>query len=78
MGCNAIRTSHNPPSTELLELCDSMGFVVIVEAFDEWKTAKNLNGYNQLFNDWAEKDLVSMINRDRNHPSVIIWSIGNP
>ena len=77
MGCNAIRTSHNPPSPELLELCDSMGFVVIVEAFDEWKTAKNLNGYNQLFNDWAEKDLVSMIHRDRNHPSVILWSIGN-
>lgn len=77
MGCNAIRTSHNPPSPELLQLCDSMGLVVIVEAFDEWKMGKNQNGYNRIFNEWAEKDLVAMIQRDRNHPSVIIWSIGN-
>jgi len=77
MGCNAIRTSHNPPSPELLELCDSMGFVVIVESFDEWKIGKNLNGYNRFFEQWSEKDMVSMIHRDRNHPSVVMWSIGN-
>jgi len=77
MGCNAIRTSHNPPSLEQLELCDSMGFVVMVESFDEWKVGKNLNGYNKFFDQWAEKDMVAMIHRDRNHPSVIIWSIGN-
>ena len=77
MGCNAIRTSHNLPSKELLELCDSMGFLVIDEAFDEWKIGKNKNGYNTLFDQWAEKDMVAMIHRDRNHPSVFIWSIGN-
>ena len=77
MGCNAIRTSHNPPSLELLELCDNMGFVVMVESFDEWKIGKNANGYNKLFDQWAEKDIVAMIHRDRNHPSVIMWSIGN-
>lgn len=77
MGCNAIRTSHNPPSTELLDLCDKMGFLVMDESFDEWKIGKNKNGYNTLFDKWAEKDLVAMIHRDRNHPSVIIWSIGN-
>ena len=77
MGCNAIRTAHNPSSPEFLNICDSLGFVVIVEAFDEWKIAKNKNGYNRLFDDWAEKDLVAMIHRDRNHPSVIMWSIGN-
>lgn len=77
MGCNAIRTSHNPPSPELLELCDSMGFVVMEESFDEWKIGKNENGYNRFFEDWAEKDMVAMIHRDRNHPSVIMWSIGN-
>lgn len=77
MGCNAIRTSHNPPAPELLELCDRMGFVVQVEAFDEWRTGKNTNGYHCYFDDWAERDLQSMIRRDRNHPSVIMWSIGN-
>jgi len=77
MGCNAIRTSHNPPSPELLDLCDAMGFLVIDEAFDEWKIGKNKNGYNTLFDQWAEKDMVAMIHRDRNHPSVIVWSIGN-
>lgn len=77
MGCNAIRTSHNPPTPELLELCDRMGFVVQVEAFDEWKIGKNANGYNTLFDKWAERDLTAMIHRDRNHPSVIMWSIGN-
>lgn len=77
MGTNAIRTSHNPPTPELLDLCDKMGFLVIVEAFDEWKTGKSKNGYNTLWDKWAEKDLVAMIHRDRNHPSVILWSIGN-
>ena len=77
MGCNAIRTSHNPPAPELLDLCDSMGFVIMVEAFDEWRTGKNTNGYHLYFDKWAEKDIVAMIHRDRNHPSVIMWSIGN-
>ncbi|MGD8237228.1 MAG: beta-galactosidase GalB [Armatimonadota bacterium] len=77
MGCNAIRTSHNPPAPELLELCDSMGFVVIDEAFDEWKSGKCRNGYHTLFDEWAERDLTAMIHRDRNHPCVIMWSIGN-
>lgn len=77
MGCNAIRTSHNPPAPELLQLTDEMGFLVIDEAFDEWKIPKCVNGYNTLFDKWAEKDLRAMIRRDRNHPSVIMWSIGN-
>ncbi len=77
MGCNAIRTSHNPPAPELLDLADEMGFLVIDEAFDEWKISKCPNGYNILFDQWAEKDLRAMIKRDRNHPSIIMWSIGN-
>ena len=77
MGADAIRTSHNPPSLELLKICDSIGLMVQVEAFDEWKNGKNANGYGEFFDDWAEKDLTAMIKRDRNHPSVIMWSIGN-
>jgi beta-galactosidase len=77
MGCNAIRTSHNPPSPELLAICDSLGLMVQVEAFDEWKNGKNANGYGEFFDAWAEKDISAMIRRDRNHPSVIMWSIGN-
>lgn len=77
MGCNAIRTSHNPPTPELLQLCDELGFLIIDEAFDEWKYGKRENGYNTLWDEWAEKDLVAFIHRDRNHPSVIMWSIGN-
>lgn len=77
MGVNAIRTSHNPPSPELLAICDSMGLMVQVEAFDEWKYSKNNNGYGLYFEQWAEKDLRNMVRRDRNHPSVIMWSIGN-
>lgn len=77
MGCNAIRTSHNMPAPELLELCDQMGFLVMDECFDEWKMSKNANGYGQYFDDWAEKDIVSMIHRDRNHPCIIMWSTGN-
>lgn len=77
MGVNAIRTSHNPPAPELLELCDRMGLVVMDEAFDAWRRAKKKNDYHLLFDDWHEKDLRAQIRRDRNHPSVVLWSIGN-
>lgn len=77
MGCNAIRTSHNPPAPELLDLCDRMGFLVMDEAFDEWKRNKTSYGYGQFFDEWSEHDLTEMIRRDRNHPSIILWSIGN-
>lgn len=77
MGCNAIRTSHNPPTPELLQLCDSLGLLVQVEAFDEWRLGKNANGYHLYFEEWAERDLRNMIRRDRNHPCVVMWSIGN-
>lgn len=77
MGVNSLRTSHNPPAPELLELADKMGFLVMDEAFDTWKTGKKKSDYNLLFDDWYEKDLLAMIHRDRNHPSVFIWSIGN-
>ena len=77
MGCNSIRTTHNPPTPKLLELADEMGFLIIDEIYDEWKMAKTENGYNKLWDDWAEKDMVAWIHRDRNHPSIIAWSIGN-
>ncbi|MFC2113412.1 glycoside hydrolase family 2 TIM barrel-domain containing protein, partial [Bacteroidota bacterium] len=77
MGCNSIRTSHNPPAPEMLDLADEMGFLIMDEAFDEWKHGKVENGYNKLWDEWAEKDLQALIHRDRNHPSVIMWSIGN-
>ncbi|MFD1468802.1 beta-galactosidase GalB [Hymenobacter caeli] len=77
MGCDAIRTSHNMPAPELVSLCDEMGFMLMVEAFDEWKTPKVKNGYSQYFDEWSERDIVNMVHRDRNHPSVIMWSIGN-
>lgn len=77
MGCNAIRTSHNPPAPELLRLCDQMGMLVMVEAFDCWGKGKRPNDYSLVFNDWHETDLRAMVRRDRNHPSVILWSIGN-
>ncbi len=88
MGCNAIRTAHNPPSEELLDMCDKMGFMVMDEAFDEWLESwpfggvkkpegKAKYGYHLHFNEWAEKDLTELIRRDRNHPSIIIWSVGN-
>jgi beta-galactosidase len=77
MGVNSIRTSHNPPSPELVQLCDEMGIMLQVEAFDEWKYGKNANGYHLYFEKWAERDLRNMVRRDRNHPSVIMWSIGN-
>lgn len=77
MGCNAIRTSHNPVAPEFLDLCDEMGFLVIEEAFDEWSGVKMKNGYHLYFKEWAEKDIMNMVQRDRNHPSIIMWSIGN-
>ncbi len=77
MGCNAIRTSHNPPSPEFLDLCDRMGFLVMDEAFDEWKYGKRKFGYHEYFDEWAEIDLRAMIHRDRNHPSIVMWSVGN-
>jgi beta-galactosidase len=79
MGVNAIRTAHNPPSPEQLTLCDEMGILVIDETFDEWAEAKYAveNSYNIWFDEWAERDTRALIMRDRNHPSVIMWSIGN-
>lgn len=76
-GCNAIRTAHNPAAPEFLDLCDRMGFVVMEEAFDAWRMTKRANDYSILFDDWSEADLRSMIRRDRNHPSIILWSLGN-
>jgi len=77
MGCNAIRTSHNPPAPEFLELCDRMGFLVQDEFADTWTRAKKSNDYAELFNDWSEADVRAMVRRDRNHPSIVFWSIGN-
>lgn len=77
MGVNAIRTSHNPPAPELLDLCDRMGILVMDEAFDCWKRGKKPNDYHLLFDDWHEKDWRAQLRRDRNHPSIILWSIGN-
>jgi beta-galactosidase len=76
-GVNAIRTSHNPPSPELLEYCDRMGLLVIDEAFDMWRIPKVPNGYSKYFAEWSERDVRDMVHRDRNHPSIIMWSIGN-
>ncbi|MDG1803567.1 beta-galactosidase GalB [Flavicella sp.] len=76
-GVNAIRTSHNPPAPEFLELCDKMGVLVQVEAFDVWAKKKVDNDYASLFGAWHERDLVTMVKRDRNHPSVVMWSTGN-
>ncbi|MEX0988551.1 MAG: glycoside hydrolase family 2 TIM barrel-domain containing protein [Bacteroidales bacterium] len=77
MGCNAIRTAHNPPATELLELCDQMGFLVMDETFDMWKKRKSPYDYSLYWDEWHERDLRDHILRDRNHPSVFLWSIGN-
>lgn len=77
MGANAIRTSHNPPAPELLDAADRLGMLVLDEAFDEWRTTKVTNGHGKYFDEWGERDLTDMIRRDRNHPSVIMWSIGN-
>lgn len=77
MGVNGIRTAHNPPSPELLDLCDQMGFIVMDEAFDMWAHAKNPHDYATVWEQWHKKDLEDQILRDRNHPSVFMWSIGN-
>ena len=76
-GCNAIRTSHNPASPELLDLCDKMGMLVMDESFDCWESGKTRNDYHLLFDDWHERDWRAELRRDRNHPSIILWSIGN-
>ena len=77
MGCDAVRTSHNTPAPELVSLCDEMGFMMMVEPFDEWNDAKCKNGYHRYFDEWAERDMISMLHAFRNSPSVIMWSIGN-
>jgi beta-galactosidase len=77
MGCNAIRTSHNPPAPELLDICDRLGLVVMDESFDCWVRGKTKNDYAKLFPDWHEKDMRALVRRDHNHPCVILWSIGN-
>ncbi|MCF8358170.1 MAG: DUF4982 domain-containing protein [Prolixibacteraceae bacterium] len=77
MGCDAIRTAHNMPAPELVELCDEMGFMMMVESFDEWDIAKVKNGYHRFFEEWAERDMVNMLYNYRNNPCVVMWSIGN-
>ncbi|MBO4605036.1 MAG: DUF4982 domain-containing protein [Bacteroidales bacterium] len=77
MGVNAIRTSHNPPAPELLELCDEMGLMVMDEAFDMWRKRKTEFDYARFFDEWHERDLVDFLKRDRNHPCIVMWSVGN-
>lgn len=77
MGCDAIRSSHNMPSFEQLELCDEMGFMFLAESFDEWAKPKVKNGYNRFFEAYAEKDIVNLVQATRNHPSIVMWSSGN-
>lgn len=77
MGCNAYRCSHNPPAPEVLDLCDRMGFIVMDEAFDMWRKRKTTYDYSRFFNDWYERDLTDLVVRDRNHPSIFMWSLGN-
>ena len=77
MGCNAIRVAHNPASPAFLDLCDEMGFVVVEDAFDEWKDGKTPFGYGLYWDEWWERDLTDMIRRDRNHPCIVMWSVGN-
>lgn len=77
MGCDAIRTAHNMPAPELVELCDELGLMMMIEPFDEWDIAKCENGYHRFFDEWAERDMVNMIRHFRNNPSVVMWSIGN-
>ena len=77
MGCDAIRTAHNMPTPELVALCDEMGFMMMIEPFDEWDKAKCKNGYHRFFEEWAEKDMVNMLRQFRNNPCVVMWSIGN-
>ncbi|MCR4824979.1 MAG: DUF4982 domain-containing protein [Bacteroidales bacterium] len=77
MGCDAVRTSHNMPAPELVRLCDEMGFMMMLEPFDEWDIRKCRNGYHLFFDEWAEKDMVNMLHQYRNNPCVVLWSIGN-
>jgi beta-galactosidase len=77
MGANAIRTSHNPPAPEFLDLCDRLGFLVMAEAFDEWTMGKVPEGYHKYFAEWSERDVTDFVQRDRNHPSIVLWSAGN-
>jgi len=77
LGCNAIRSAHNMPSIEQLELCDEMGFLFLAESFDEWKKPKVKNGYNLHFDQWAEKDVVNLVRATKNHPCIVMWSAGN-
>ena len=77
MGCNAIRTSHNMPAPELVKACDEMGMMLMAESFDEWNKAKCANGYNLIFDEWVEKDLVNLVHHYRNNPSVVMWCVGN-
>lgn len=77
MGCNAIRTSHNPPAPELLALCDSMGFLVMDEAMDMWRRRKTQYDYSRFFDEWHVRDVEDFVRRDRNHPSIVMWSVGN-
>jgi beta-galactosidase len=77
MGCNAVRCSHNPPAPELLDLCDEMGFLVMDESFDMWRKRKTNHDYSRYFDAWHERDLTDLVTRDRNHPSIVMWSIGN-
>ena len=77
MGVNAIRCSHNPPAPELLNMCDTMGFIVMDESFDMWRRRKTQNDYARFFDEWHERDLSDMVLRDRNHPCILMWSIGN-
>jgi beta-galactosidase len=77
LGCNAVRSSHNMPSIEQLELCDEMGFLFLAESFDEWKKPKVENGYNLYFDEWAENDVVDLVRATRNHPCIVMWSAGN-
>lgn len=77
MGCNGLRTTHNPPCPKTLDICDELGILVLDEAFDEWHVTKVMNGYATEFDKWAERDLIDMLHRDRNHPCVILYSVGN-
>jgi beta-galactosidase len=77
MGANAIRTSHNPPAPEFLDMCDRLGFLVMAEAFDEWTIEKVPDGYHEYFQEWSERDVTDFVDRDRNHPSIVLWSAGN-
>ena len=77
MGVNAVRSSHNPPAPELLNMCDTMGLIVMDESFDMWRRRKTQNDYARFFDEWHERDLADLVLRDRNHPCIVMWSIGN-